>query len=112
MGEPYKFGAEQRETYLSTLRTHPIKKHAAETIGMTRQAIDYHREKDEPFAVEERMALAEGRAKLLAKVKSAEWLLSHSDPETYTDRKEIKHEGGVQITLAPHPDMMDDDPPT
>jgi hypothetical protein len=99
VGKPGKFGAEQKQAYLDRLCEMPIKSHAAGLLGLTRQAIDYHRSKDEDFATAELKALEIGRRKLLKGVDDDKWLLQKSDPATYTDQTKIQHEGNVTVNV-------------
>lgn len=87
--EPYKFDAEAKTEYLALLEEVPIVKTCAEAVGITRQTVHNHRKSDREFALQERIALGKGRIRLAKEVRSAEWLLSKSDPETFTDRQSV-----------------------
>jgi len=96
---PYKFGAKAQNSYFATLRKFPIKSHAAGLLGLTTQAIDYHRKKDPKFAAKELAALEIGRGKLLARVETPAWLLQKSDPATYTDLNKVEHTADVSVNF-------------
>jgi hypothetical protein len=111
---PYKFDPTRQEIYLGHLRNGHSKTVAAGVIGMTPQAIHAHAKKHEDFAKLERTAYTEGtqiiERRLLDAGREDRWLLANRHPEEYAEKQKIEHEGGIQIILAPHPDMMDDDP--
>jgi len=110
MAAPEKFDAEAKEIYLELVEEVPVVKTCAEAVGVTRQTVYNHRESDPEFALAERKALGRGRVNLARQVRSPEWLLSKSDPETYTDLQRLEHAGGVNITISGQwmPDDADD----
>ena len=112
---PYKFDATRQEIYLGHLRDGHSKTVAAGVIGMTRQGVHEHAKIHPDFAALERTAYTEGsqviEKRLLDAGREDRWLLANRHPDEYAEKQKIEHEGGVQITLTPHPGMMDDDPP-
>lgn len=102
-------GAADKAAFVELIRKYGFKETCAERLGQTRQGFDYHLEKDPEFNAAFLVARAEYEMELLDKVDDAKWALQHLRPKVFTDRQKIEHEGGVQVILTPHPDMLDDE---
>ena len=93
------------EELLAFLAIHPIKTWACAKAGISRASFYAKLERDPEYAELVERAMADGQAPLIAAVsgKSPERVLSWSDPETFTLRREHKVEGpgkGYTVVIA------------
>ena len=93
------------EEILALLAVHPIKTWACAKAGIARASFYAKLDRDPEYAELVERAMADGQAPLIAAVsgKAPERVLSWSDPETFTLRREHKVEGpgqGYKVVIA------------
>ena len=77
--------------------------------GRTANAFRYWMDKNPDFGRQVNRSRGKWAAEQLERIKSGEWNLARAYPDELGDRQTIEHEGGVNITLSPHADLMDDE---
>jgi len=105
-----KFGKRRKQAYLDALRQGARRGAAAASVGVTRETVRLHRQKDPEFAKAEEQAEMEAhelvesslfRAALSGNVTAAQVWLYNRMPERWQDKRNIQHtgKGGGPIAL-------------